>query len=236
MMSKYMKRNPIRHGLSKYDINKSGAMCFLVYAVAVFLISLWHSSFYSSVFGDDVLFLAEIFFPATLCVSVIKSNGLKFEQIPEHGNHNVKNIYVGEEIFAAYVLGGIVSAVLMKLNCSFWTCTNAFFVVSILVINWGLEMIAGWQDLAEYAQAVNLISRKCFYIGDIKRYVDTANGFAKNLDETVDWVSKKEGLRLWYLYEMPIDKQFQARKELEKMWENARENPKTWAMKKSYFE
>ena len=171
--------------------------------------------------------MAEILFPATLCVSVIKSNGLKFEQIPEHGNHNVKNIYVGEEIFAAYVIGWIVSAILMKLNYSFWICTNAFFAVSILIINWGLEMIASWQDLAEYAQAVNLLSQKCFYIGKIKKYVSTADDFAKNLDETVDRVLKKDGLKLWYLYEMPIDKQFQARKELEEMWENARENPKT---------
>ena len=88
-------------------------------------------------------------------------------------------------------------------------------------------MIASWQDLAEYAQAVNLLSQKCFYIGKIKKYVSTADDFAKNLDETVDRVLKKDGLKLWYLYEMPIDKQFQARKELEEMWENARENPKT---------
>lgn len=235
-MSKYLRKNPIRHGLSKYTINKKGAACFAVYGLIVFAVSAWHSLFYGSVFWDDVKFLAEILFPATLCVSVIKSNGLKFEQIPEHGTHNVERIFVGKDIVAAYAIGAILSGIAAKAGFSFWACTNLFFIVSVLILNWCLEMIAGWQDLAEYAQAVNLMTGKCFYIDKINRYTNSAEDFTHTLDSIVDRLSNQNGLKLWYLYDIPKNKQFETREKLKEMWDKAEESPKTWTLEKSYFD
>lgn len=235
-MSKYLRKNPIRHGLSKYTINKKGTACFAVYGLIVFAVSAWHSSFYGSVFWDNVKFLAVILFPATLCVSVIKSNGLKFEQIPEHGMHNVEKIFVGQDIFFAYVVSGIISAVSLKAGFSFWACTNLFFIVAVLILNWCLEMIAGWQDLAEYAQAVNLMTGKCFYIDKINRYTNSVEDFTYALDSIVDRSSNQNGLKLWYLYDIPKNKQFEAREKLKEMWNNAENGPNTWVMNKSYFD
>lgn len=235
-MSKYMKKNPIRHGIAKYNINKNGAVYFVVYAITVFVIPAWHSSFYGSVFWDDVRFLAEILFPAVLCTAVMKSNGLKFEQIPEHGTHNVEKIFIGEDIFAAYAIAGIVSAIALKAGFSFWGYTNLFFIVSILILNWCLEMIAGWQDLAEYAQAVNLITGRCFYIGKINRYNNSAYEFTETLDSLVYNFESKKGIKLWYLSEMPKNKQVEAREKLKEMWDKAEESPKTWTLGKSYFD
>ena len=234
-MSKYMKKNPIRHGIAKYNINKNGAVYFVVYAITVFAISAWHSSFYGSVFWDNAKFLAEIFFPAALCISVIKSNGLKFEQIPEHGTHNVEKIFVGEDIFAAYALGAIFTYAAAKANFSFWACTHLFFVVSIFILNSCLETIAKWQDLAEYAQAVNLMTGKCFYIGKINRHTDSEEDFTRTLDSVVDQLSNQNGLKLWYLEDIPKNKQFEARKKLNEMWDHAEIGPNTWVLGNSYF-
>lgn len=235
-VSKYLKKNPVRHGLAKYSINRKGGLYFALYAAAVFSISAWHSSFYGSVFWDDVKFLAEVLLPAILCTSVMKSNGLKFEQIPEHGTHNVEKIFVGEDIAAAYAIAGIVSAIASKAGFSFWGCTNLFFIVSILILNWCLEMIAGWQDLAEYAQAVNLMTGKCFYIDKINRYTNSAEDFTHTLDSIVDRLSNQDGLKLWYLSDIPKNKQFEAREKLKEMWDKAEESPKTWKLGKSYFD
>lgn len=160
---------------------------------------------------------------------------MKFEQIPEHGTHNVEKIFVGEDIFAAYALGAIFTYAAAKANFSFWACTHLFFVVSIFILNSCLETIAKWQDLAEYAQAVNLMTGKCFYIGKINRYTNSATDFTKTLDSVVDQLSNQNGLKLWYLEDIPKSKQIEARKKLNEMWDNAEEGPKTWKLGKSYF-
>ena len=89
--------------------------------------------------------------------------------------------------------------------------------------------------MAEYAQAVNLISRKGYMIGNVNRFNNKKFEIEKQLDSIVDSICKPGGVGLMYLSEMPREKRKEAEKILEDVWKNAEENPTTWKLKNTYF-
>lgn len=234
-VSKYLRKNPIRHGMMKYKTEIKKPMYFVVLLSVIAIVSLWHSKMNPNKFFLDFLFMVEISLPMTLIVAAIENNWLCFEQLPEHGTHNVNNIGYGEELFAVYAISSFFPYVLSKLDFSFWTCTHIFTAVGVIISNYFLEEIAYWQDLAEYVQAVNLISRKGYMIGKVNRFNNEKFEIEKQLDSIVDSICKPGCVGLWYLSEMPIGKRNEAEKILEDVWKNAEENPSTWKLQNTYF-
>ena len=234
-VSKYIRKNPIRHGMMKYKTEIKKPMYSVVMFSVIAIVSLWHSKMDPYNFLLDFLFMVEISLPMTLIVATIENNWLCFEQLPEHGTHNVKNIGYGEELFAVYAISSFFPYILSKMGFSFWTCTHVFTAVGVVISNYCLEQIAYWQDLAEYAQAVNLISRKGYMIGNVNRFNNKKFEIEKQLDSIVDSICKPGGVGLMYLSEMPREKRKEAEKILEDVWKNAEENRTTWKLKNTYF-
>ena len=234
-VSKYLRKNPIRHGMMKYKTEIKKPMYFVVLFSVIAIVSLWHSKMDPYNFLLDFLFMVEISLPMTLIVATIENNWLCFEQLPEHGTHNVKNIGYGEELFAVYAISSFFPYILSKMGFSFWTCTHVFTAVGVVISNYCLEQIAYWPQKPAYEYADNLISRKGYMIGNVNRFNNKKFEIEKQLDSIVDSICKPGGVGLMYLSEMPREKRKEAEKILEDVWKNAEENPTTWKLKNTYF-